>query len=165
MLPNILSFQSFPFLLFYFCLWLPLSSIVSVLPSFFNIEFCFLKQCNNNSNKFTFFSFIFFLFRGDLWDFGYCILCFVIISQKKWKNLRLYQGHETGKKQTKDAANTRVVMNFLSFVCLSQSDSKNPIRFNKTEKTPKNRSRIFSINPIPLQINLDLHKKVLFCYR
>lgn len=84
--------------------------------------------------------YVFFLlyFGGDLWDFGYCILCFVIISQKKWKNLRLYQGHETGKKQTKDAANIRVVMNFLSFVCLSQSDSKqptkNPIRFNKTGK-------------------------------
>ena len=57
-----------------FCLWLPLSSIVSVLPSFtFIIEFCFLKQMQQQQQQ----QVLRFIFGGDLWDFGllYFMFC------------------------------------------------------------------------------------------
>lgn len=84
---------------FFFCLWLPLSSIVSVLPSFFYIEFCFLKQCNNNSNKFTF---LVVFFSGGI--YGILVIVFYVLwlfRRKSEKNLRLYRGHETGKEINK----------------------------------------------------------------
>lgn len=128
MLPNILSFQSFLYFA-YDSRWVP--SFLFCLLLLLLLNSVFLNKCNNNQQQV-----LRFIFGGDLWDFG--LLYFMFCDYFAEKS-GLYRGHETGKwKQTKDAANIRVVTNFLSFVCLSQSDSrktsKNPIRLNKNEK-------------------------------
>lgn len=172
MLPNILSFQSFLFLLYFF-LFLLMTPVefhrFCFAFYFFILNSVILKQCNNNSNKFTFLVFISGGIYGILVIVFYVLWLFRRKSEKK-KSLRLYRGHETGNGTNKQKMQPifRVVTNFLFFVCLSQSDSKQQVKIpfdsKRMKKTPKkNRSRIFSINPIPLQINLDFqNKKCLF---
>lgn len=92
-------FHSNRFFSYFFLLMTPVEFHRFCFAFFFYIEFCFLKQCNNNSNKFTFL--VVFISGGI---YGILVIVFYVLwlfRRKSEKNLRLYRGHENGKEINK----------------------------------------------------------------